>query len=264
MQNAEEIECECAQTSICEIILIIKSLCDNVKWFYLILESTDFSSMDKFGIFLLHTINMVVICVAKYPVTSEIPRSSKYTEEHCHCAYYEELDWIGPFCEKWIRTDPPFCFLSGRADGKVCPGATQNGNTSVYWTEDETICNRSRAKHPILWNLSLRQPLTSREILTIFLYCLNILIGTIGNGLVVKYFAFGRGKTHTGSRFVAILAGVDCLTSIWIPGFLIVDNLHISFYSTKIGNLGIGHLERLCAALYTFIRHCLVRPRGYW
>ena len=51
------------------------------------------------------------------------------------------------------------------------------------------------------------------------LYSINILLGTIGNALVARYFEFGERSIHLGSRFVVVLALVDFVSSIVIPGF---------------------------------------------
>ena len=57
-------------------------------------------------------------------------------------------------------------------------------------------------------------------------YLLNILIGSIGNALVVKYFAAGDTSTRAGSRFVIVLAVVDFVSSIWIPGRLLLRMIY--------------------------------------
>ena len=53
-----------------------------------------------------------------------------------------------------------------------------------------------------------------------------ILIGTIGNVLVIKYFASGNGSSRPGSRFVIALAVVDIIQSIWTPSYIIFWKLH--------------------------------------
>ena len=70
-------------------------------------------------------------------------RSSNFSVNYCNCANYELVDWVGPYCAKWIDTDPPFCYLAGGSLGQFCPGAVQYGDEDLYWTEDKDVCNRS-------------------------------------------------------------------------------------------------------------------------
>ena len=65
-------------------------------------------------------------------------RSQNYTLEYCNCGYYPEYDQVGPYCA-------PFCFLSGGYNARQCPGAIQQGNESLYWTEDAEVCQRSKS-----------------------------------------------------------------------------------------------------------------------
>ena len=147
--------------------------------------------------------------------------------DSCTCGHYPEYDWIGPYCEKWIATDPPFCFLAGGGDAQHCPGAMQVINKSFYWTENETVCNKSTRQQPIQWTLTARLPFNYKDILQLCIYSVTILIGTFGNLLVVKYFAFGELSSHPGSRFVVVLAVIDFVSSLWIPVFVpIVEILY--------------------------------------
>ena len=72
-------------------------------------------------------------------------RSRNYINNNCNCSQYNEVDWVGPYCSDWIEGDSPFCFLSNRNVGKFCPGAVQGAIDDLYWTEDDMVCNRSRA-----------------------------------------------------------------------------------------------------------------------
>ena len=60
--------------------------------------------------------------------------------DNCTCEYQPEVDWVGPFCSEWVLGDPPFCYLSGGADGKFCPEAVKSGSGHFYWTKHESIC----------------------------------------------------------------------------------------------------------------------------
>ena len=74
--------------------------------------------------------------------TTVCEKSVDYAEKYCNCV---EVDGLAdPYCSDWVTDDPPFCFLSGGSDGWFCPGATQWGNDSLFWTEDKDVCNRSK------------------------------------------------------------------------------------------------------------------------
>ena len=64
------------------------------------------------------------------------------TSDNCTCGYYQEFDWVGPYCGHW-GSGPPFCLLSGGHTAKMCPGAIQLGNLSLYWTVDAKVCEKS-------------------------------------------------------------------------------------------------------------------------
>ena len=65
-------------------------------------------------------------------------------EDNCTCEYKSEDDVVGPFCFQWIPEDPPFCYLSGDEEGKFCPGAVEATSGDFYWTENVTVCEKSR------------------------------------------------------------------------------------------------------------------------
>ena len=52
------------------------------------------------------------------------------------------------------------------------------------------------------------------EIVLLVLYSFVFIVGTFGNGLVIRSFA---SNTAAGAKFVVALAAVDFLTSIWAP-----------------------------------------------
>ena len=156
-------------------------------------------------------------------------RSQNYTLQNCKCKYYPEYHWVGPYCLRWIKDEPPFCFLAGRADSKYCPDAEQLGDENLYWTENEEVCNKSILPSTDKIRLSIRQPFTVIEITTSCMYVLTIVIGTFGNVLVVKYFAQGEASARPGSKFVVVLAVIDFVSSLWMPGIAIVGDILYKF-----------------------------------
>ena len=134
--------------------------------------------------------------------------------ENCSCEYHEKYDWIGPFCGKWSSFYPPHCLLAGKEDSKFCSGAIQGGYGDLYWTADKEVCNRSIRPNSVRSSSSIIPPLSMKEMLDISLHSLVMIIGTIGNALVVKYFAFGDISIWPGSRFVVVLAVIDFVSSV--------------------------------------------------
>ena len=163
-------------------------------------------------------------------------RSSDYPLKHCKCAHYKEKEDTGPYCAKWIKQYPPYCYLAGRRLGRFCPGATQSKNNDFYWTEDAAVCNRSIPK-VLEFSLSKRPPFSIMDIISITLYSLAILIGTVGNVLVIKFFATGDASNHPGSMFVIVLAVVDFISSIWVP-LLQITRISYDAYHSSAWPLG--------------------------
>ena len=155
-------------------------------------------------------------------------KSRGYIEENCVCGFYNEIDWLGPFCAKWLPQGPQFCFLSGGLEGRFCPEAWKYGNESIYWTEDEGACNRSKSQskrvEPI--TLGARPPFKPLEILEFSIISLEFFIGTIGNALVIRTFVSPDALNRPGSKFIIVLACVDFLSSLWIPFLNIIDRLY--------------------------------------
>ena len=149
-------------------------------------------------------------------------KSSNYSLQHCKCAYHEQYPRVMPFCGKWVDNYPPFCLLAEYPKGLFCPGALKESN-NIYSTKDEAICNKST---PQVLNLSMRRPYTVTETVQLCIFSLTVLIGTIGNGLVVKYFASENVQSRPGSRFVIVLGFLDCISSIWIPGSAITNMIY--------------------------------------
>ena len=113
---------------------------------------------------------------------------------------------------------------------KSCPGAVQFRNDSLYYTLNESVCNKSIRPQAVPWSLSMRRPFKVREIVQICLLTLNMLVGTIENALVIKHFAEIDASGNPGSHFVVVFAGVDFISSIWMPAYLIV---HTLYYTVK-------------------------------
>ena len=73
----------------------------------------------------------------------------EYENRNCYCAVKDTHRHIGPYCEKWMRSGffedkPPFCLLKGDRNARYCPGAFALVNSSLYYTTDSTICNKSK------------------------------------------------------------------------------------------------------------------------
>ena len=64
-------------------------------------------------------------------------------------------------------------------------------------------------------SFTLRAPYTKTEKFLLALNVVVFVIGTIGNGWIIKRFYANRDEP--GSRFVLALATVDLITSVWIP-----------------------------------------------
>ena len=55
---------------------------------------------------------------------------------------------MGPYCKDWIGNgQEPFCFLSGKKDGRFCPGAWPIDGVDFYGTNDGGTCSRSESKY---------------------------------------------------------------------------------------------------------------------
>ena len=153
-------------------------------------------------------------------------KSSNYTDQHCHCEHYKDNDRIGPYCAKWRHSEAAWCILAGGAKGKFCPGAAQMWNGGLYRTGNKVVCSRNPQPLAKEISLSLRQPLSILEKVYISLLSLTFPIGTIGNLLVMWYFALENKVIRPGSRFVIVLAFIDFISSIWIPSIHIIEPLY--------------------------------------
>ena len=172
--------------------------------------------------------------------------------ENCTCGYYSDTD-VGPYCLKWSEEYPSYCYLAGREKAKNCPGAEESKRKNIYWTKNELVCNKSIPPQHVPLSLSARKPFEIREIIEICLYSLTILVGTVGNALVMKHFASANVSGRPGSRFVIVLAGVDFLSSIWIPCFFIVRLMYSdsSFFPSDFGESACRILQLYPPLLYS-------------
>ena len=162
--------------------------------------------------YLIHiicSVLLLLLCVQKSITATEI--------KNCSCEHYKKYN-VGPFCYKWSPPDPEYCLLSEGNNTRHCPGAMKFKNSSLYLTGDESICNKSVQIEPVPWSWKLRKPFRDMEISQLCIYPLNMLVGTIGNALVIRYFTSTDVSVRPGSRFVVVLAVIDFVTSIIIPG----------------------------------------------
>ena len=119
---------------------------------------------------------------------------------------------------------------------------------------------------PVSMSPSLRGPYTPTEQFLLFLNVLVFLIGTIGNGLLIRTFYVNRDEP--GSRFVLILAIVDLITSVWIPVMAIGQIMHKVSHHTlwPFGKVGCYILKPFYFSLFIMsvwllLAICLERVR---
>ena len=154
-------------------------------------------------------------------------RSFENLIQQCNCTHLNNSSNIGPYCAKWFVGLPPFCLLSGGSTAKYCPGAAKIKNyVDLYYTRHQAVCNKSI--HPDLnsFNLNVRQSFSVNELLQLCLYSTNFLVGAVGNALVIRKFGVEDNVGRPGSRFVIILAFLDLVSSILIPGVIIIQILY--------------------------------------
>ena len=113
---------------------------------------------------------------------------------------------------------------------------------------------------------SYRRPFKRTEIFVLSLYAFVILVGTVGNGLVIQKFFVNRDKP--GSRFVLVLAMIDMITSIWIPMIFIgeiVNKISERFFSFPFGKvacyLRLFRLSLFAASAWLLVAISLERIR---
>ena len=70
-------------------------------------------------------------------------------------------------------------------------------------------------------------------------YSATYISWTVGNALVIKYFAFSDASNKPGSRYVIGLAGMDFVLSILIPGYIITGLVcfFVEFYNWPFGEV---------------------------
>ena len=89
--------------------------------------------------------------------------------------------------------------------------------------------------HPAVpFQISFRRPYDIKAITQLLLYSLIFLLGTMGNGMVIKHFI--RAQDRPGSRFVLSLAAVDFLSSILVPFTVIISVIY--FPHSPLGHIG--------------------------
>ena len=113
---------------------------------------------------------------------------------------------------------------------------------------------------------SLREPFTRTEIFVLFMYVFVFLIGTVGNGMVIRIFYVNGDQL--GSRYVLVLAFVDLITSIWIPANMvgiIVNKISDSNSPWPFGKvicyLRPFHFSLFAASAWLLVAICLERVR---
>ena len=201
-------------------------------------------------------------------------RKIEYMEQNCSCGVYDNYPKIGPWCQEWFDNPPlgSVCLLQSGIDARFCPKSLPL-HDGVYITSDETICNRSNhyKEQAVLISLSARQPFEVMDIITILLYSLAILIGTIGNASVIKYFAFSNISDRPGSRFVVVLAGLDFFTSMLVPSIYMITNMyyfekftHCPFGGTVYRSLIAFHPMLFYSSAWILVAISLERARAIY
>ena len=119
---------------------------------------------------------------------------------------------------------------------------------------------------PVSMSPSYRGPFTQTEIVLLFMYVFVLLVGTVGNGLVIKTFYANRDRP--GSRYVLVLAMIDLITSIWIPLVnigKIVTTISHNFSSWPFGKIAcylrLFEFSLPAASAWLLIAICLERVR---
>ena len=111
-----------------------------------------------------------------------------------------------------------------------------------------------------------RGPFTSFQYFLLSLYAFVILVGTVGNGMVIK--TFYENRDQPGSRYVLVLAFVDFITSIWIPvmmiGLIVVqisDYIHLWPFGKVLCYLRPFGFSFFVVSSWLLVAICLERMR---
>ena len=95
-------------------------------------------------------------------------------------------------------------------------------NENMYFTMDKIVCDKSIHPPTVPWSSEFRLSYTTTDIIELCFFSFAILVGTVGNTLVIKHFAFGDSSDRPGSRLVIVLAVIDFVSSIWIPSIVLI------------------------------------------
>ena len=90
------------------------------------------------------------------------------------------------------------------------------------------------AQPAVPFKLSLRPPYHWTAIAQLLLYSIILVLGTIGNGMVMQHFI--RAQDRPGSRFVFCLAAIDLSSSILVPFVNII--IFVYFPHWPLGKIG--------------------------
>ena len=120
-----------------------------------------------------------------------------------------------------------------------------------------------RKKAAIAYSFYFHDPYSGADILKLTFYSFILASGTIGNGLVVKYFL--RAPNQPGSRFVIGLAIIDFAASILLP----LGNMPILLYGRGHWPFGkiaclitrLLNLPTFYASAWMLVAICLERAR---
>ena len=95
--------------------------------------------------------------------------------------------------------------------------------------------------------------LNAGDIFLIICYGVVFLSGTIGNGLVVKWFGTKKERKRAGNKLVVVLAINDFLSSIFVPLLQIHFIISLSLTPRYLWYLGEGLCRTLFGIQVTFL-----------
>ena len=89
--------------------------------------------LNEYHDFLVFNFRLETTCVCSSEYTLNFNNNGKKT-------------LVGAYCNVWDPKypDTSYCYLKGRMKAASCDGAIKSGLGNFYWTEDESICERSR------------------------------------------------------------------------------------------------------------------------
>ena len=98
--------------------------------------------------------------------------------------------------------------------------------------------------------------LAALDVVLITCYGLVAVSGTVGNGLVIKWFGTKEERQKAGNKLVVVLAMNDFLSSIFVPLVQIHFIISLSLEPKYAWYLGEG----LCRSLYGLQKTFLISP----